>query len=871
MTPMMEQYFEIKKQYEDFILMYRLGDFYEMFFDDAIRASKALEITLTGRDCGEKERAPMCGVPFHSCDPYIKKLIEKGYKVAICEQTEDPALAKGIVKREVTRVITPGTITDGGMMESTSSNYLSTLVFLGNSAAISFCDISTGNISATYASDLSVAEVNTKIINEIAVYSPSELLCPSIPKEYLGIIEYINSTGKCLVNTTEKELFDSLDVDGIISRNKVCKDALFSHGCPALNSAVAFLIAYLTETQKKPFDHVKHLNVYDETSFMAIDASSRRSLEITEKMRTGEKKGSLLGVLDKTKSSVGARLLKRWLEKPLINCTQIIMRQDAVKDFVADPVMRDNVREKLSETQDLERLLTKALYSNPNARDLKAIEKTLLCVMELSALLKTTNSQILSEIKNKCVNASQNGIIELVKLLRASISEDPPVSVRDGGMIAKGFNKDVDELTSIIQDSEAYILAVEDAEREATGIKGLKVRYNKVFGYYIEVSKMHTDMVPDRYIRKQTLVNGERYITSELKELEGKILGAKDKVTALEYNLFMQIVAKVAEYDDAIRECSELLATLDVISSFAEVAVTNNYVCPEIDNSDVLELYNSRHPVVENYIDSYFVPNDAYFDSKNNRVALITGPNMAGKSTYMRQVAIAVIMAQAGSFIPAKSARIGIVDKIFTRVGASDDLASGQSTFMLEMTEVAYILDHATNRSLILYDEIGRGTSTFDGMSIAKAVLEYTVKHIGAKTMFATHYHELSSMEGVLDGVNNYNIAAKKKNDSIVFLRKIIRGAVDDSYGIEVAKLAGVNDEVIKKAKANLRSLENNKLNLNLNTQAISDDDVSENISFDDIIETQLVDKLKKIDINALTPYESMSILYELIKIANNK
>ncbi len=868
MTPMMKQYFKIKEDYQDFILMYRLGDFYEMFFDDAIKASKALDITLTGRDCGEKERAPMCGVPFHSCDPYIKKLIEKGYKVAICEQTEDPASAKDIVKREVIRVITPGTITDGAMIDGTVSNYLSTLVFCDNSAAICFCDISTGDISATYCSNLSVAETTSKLINEIAVFSPSELLSPVIPKEYTAVTDYLNSLDSCLLNTTEKALFDSLDTVKVISSAKVCKDVLEVHSSKALESAVAFLLAYLHETQKKPFDQIRNLTVYDETSFMSIDASSRRSLEITEKMRSHEKKGSLLGVLDKTKSSVGARLLKKWLEKPLVNCKQIKLRQDAVKDFVSDPYMRDMVREKLSQTQDLERLLTKTLYSNPNARDLKAIENTLRCVIDLAYLIKTANSSILLEIRNKCFDATKNEIFALIDLLSFSIKENPPLTVREGGMIAKGYNLDVDELNSLIEDSESYLIAVEESEREATGIKGLKVRYNKVFGYYIEVSNLYTNMVPDRYIRKQTLVNGERYITSELKDLEAKILGAKDKVTTIEYELFMEIVAKVAENADVIRECSELLATLDVLSSFADVAVENNYVCPEVDDSDVLELVDSRHPVVEKYSDSYFVPNNANFDSQHNRVALITGPNMAGKSTYMRQVALAVIMAQAGSFIPAKSARIGIVDKIFTRVGASDDLASGQSTFMIEMTEVAYILDNATPKSLILYDEIGRGTSTFDGMSIAKAVLEYTVKHIGAKTMFATHYHELSALESTLDGVNNFNIAAKKKDDTIVFLRKIVKGSADDSYGIEVAKLAGVNPEVIKKAKANLKALENNKLDLNV-TAAL--EEVEDNITFDDIANTELVEKLKEIDINALTPYESMSILYELIKIANNK
>jgi len=870
MTPMMLQYFEIKDQYKDFILMYRLGDFYEMFFDDALKASKALEITLTGRDCGEAERAPMCGVPFHSCDSYIKKLVEKGYKVAICEQTEDPAQAKGIVKREVIRVITPGTLTDGSMIEGGESNYLSTLVFCDNSVAIAFCDIATGEINATYYSSLSPDQIDNKIINEIAAFSPVELLTPEIPKENSHIAEYVNSIGKCMINTTEKELFDTLDSALILSRIPACQKVLKEHDNKALTLSVSYLVAYLSSTQKKQFDQIKELRIYDENSFMSIDASSRRSLEITERMRVKEKKGSLLGILDRTKSAVGARLLKRWLEKPLVNCAMIRQRQDALKDFVNDTEMRDMVRDKISHTQDLERLLTKILYSNPNAKDLKAIENTLICVLDICDLLKTTDSKLLFEMKDSILNSRRSSLIELIKLINAAIVDEPPFSVREGGMIKEGFNDQVDELNSILNDSGAYITAIENAERQETGIKTLKVSYNKVFGYYIEISKSFANLVPDRYIRKQTLVNGERYITSELKDIESRILGAKDKISALEYSLFTEVVEEVAKNDDLIRECSEFIATLDTLASLADVAVDNNYVCPEVDNSDVIELVNSRHPVVEQYIDSFFVPNDAYFDCSSNRTAIITGPNMAGKSTYMRQVAVAVIMAQAGSFVPAKSARIGIVDKIFTRVGASDDLASGQSTFMLEMTEVAYILNNATSRSLILYDEIGRGTSTFDGMSIAKAVLEYTVKRIGAKTMFATHYHELSEMENVLEGVKNYNIAAKKKNDTVVFLRKIVPGSADDSYGIEVAQLAGVNPEVIKKAKANLKQLEKNKLDI-VSKKVVKEPEEFDNISFDDIAEGEIIEKLKNTDINALTPYESMSLLYELIKIANNK
>ncbi len=873
MTPMMQQYLEIKEQYKDFILMYRLGDFYEMFFDDAKAASRALEITLTGRDCGESERAPMCGVPFHSCDPYIKKLVEKGYKVAICEQMEDPTQAKGIVRREVVRIITPGTLTDGDMLDGEKSNYLSTIVFEGAEAAVSFCDISSGCIFSTFCRNLSPDEINSKIINELAAFSPTELLVYGIPVANTSILDYARLSIKCLVNECENTLFESIDENLVFAKNQVCINALKPHGCHALDMSVAFLIAYLTDTQKKDNVLIKELHVYNENSYLALDASSRRSLEITQKMRTGEKKGSLLGILDRTKSAVGARLLKSFLEKPLLNCNKIRARQLAVSDFVNNPMMRDDVREILSGTQDIERLLTKILYSNPNARDLKGIENTLRALLNLLSVIKPCESELLAEFKARCSQETTEQIAGIVDYIDRAIVKEPPFSVREGGMINEGFSPEVDELNSIINEGGAYLSAIEAAEREATGIKNLKISYNKVFGYYIEVSKSQTSQVPDRYIRKQTLVNGERYITSELKDMEARILGAKERISAMEFAIFTEVANFVASNEELIRYCSSVIANIDVFASLADVASSNNYVCPEVDNSDVIDLIDARHPVVEKYLDSFFVPNDVHMDNRDNRVMLITGPNMAGKSTYMRQLALIVIMAQAGSFVPAKSARIGIVDKVFTRVGASDDLASGQSTFMLEMTEVAYILDNATSKSLILYDEIGRGTSTFDGMSIAKAVLEYTAgKKIGAKTLFATHYHELSSMEGKVDGVKNYNIAAKKKKDTVVFLRKILRGSADDSYGIEVAQLAGVAPEVIKKAKDNLARLE--KSHIQLDTLESTDTDEGEefeNISFEDVSNTQLVDRLKNIDVNSLTPYECMSELYELVKIANNQ
>jgi len=769
------------------------------------------------------------------------------------------------------RIITPGTLTDGDMLEGETSNYLASLVFVNSDAAISFCDIASGNVYSTFCQNLTPDEVNSHLINELAAFSPTELIINEIPTANTSVLNYAKTSIKCLVNDSERELFDSLDEGLVFSKYPVCINTLNVYGSPALDKSVAFLISYLSETQKKEQVQIRDIYVYNENSYLALDASSRRSLEITQKMRSGEKKGSLLGILDRTKSAVGARLLKSFLEKPLLSCTQIRSRQLAVSDFVKNPMMRDEVREMISATQDLERLLTKIIYSNPNAKDLKAVENTLRVLLSLSKVIVPNESDILKGICERCSEETTEQIKTLVDFINSAIDDDPPFSVREGGMIKRGFNADVDELNSIITEGASYISAIEATERELTGIKTLKISYNKVFGYYIEVSKAQSAQVPERYIRKQTLVNGERYITSELKDMESKILGAKERITALEYSIFTEIAEYVKKNEELIRECSSIIASLDVFASLADVACTNNYVCPEVDNSDVIDVIDSRHPVVEKYIDSFFVPNDAHMDNRDNRVMLITGPNMAGKSTYMRQLALIVIMAQAGSFVPAKSARIGIVDKVFTRVGASDDLASGQSTFMLEMTEVAYILDNATSKSLILYDEIGRGTSTFDGMSIAKAVLEYTAgKKIGAKTLFATHYHELSAMEGVVDGVRNYNIAAKKKKDTVVFLRKILKGAADDSYGIEVAGLAGVAPEVIRLAKANLAQLEKTNIHLDSSKKTEAQDEEFANVTLDDISNDILVERLKKIDVNALTPYECMSELYELVKIANN-
>ncbi len=863
MTPMMEQYFEIKNQYRDYLLFYRLGDFYEMFFDDAILASRELELTLTGRDCGEAERAPMCGVPFHSSETYIGKLIEKGYKVAICEQVEDPALAKGLVRREVVRVVTPGTLIETNLLTEQKNNYLCA-VYMGEfSYGVCFADISTAQV---YATSFDGNNMDARLKNELGTYAPREILC-NLSRTHMGEIgEFISERLETMLGDAQAARFAS-----DIARERV--KAQFGESLraevledDALIRAVGAVLDYLVETEKSDISYIKTLNIYSDGQYLEMDINTRRNLELTESMRSKEKRGSLLWVLDKTKTAAGARMLRKWVEHPLLKPSEIVRRQGAVGELCNDFMLREELGELLSGVLDLERLVTRIVYGSANGKDLRAVSNTASVLPEVKSLLSKCESEELSRI---CKDL--DCLEDVCERITKAICEEPPFSLREGGIIVDGYNADVDQLRSIMRDGKSWIERVEAEERERTGIPKLRISYNKVFGYYIEVTRSYLELVPETYIRKQTLANCERYITQELKDMEATILGAADKICALEYELFQAVRAFVAEQSARIQKTAALLAELDVYLSLATVASKNKYVCPEVDQSDVIEIKDGRHPVVEQFVkDTYFVPNDVKLNTTTNRLMLITGPNMAGKSTYMRQVALITVMAQIGSFVPANEARIGVVDKVFTRVGASDDLASGQSTFMLEMNEVSYILKNATRKSLIIYDEVGRGTSTFDGMSIARAIVEYTSsRKIGAKTLFATHYHELTVMEDEFEGIVNYNIAAKKRGDSITFLRKIVRGSTDDSYGIEVAKLAGLPNEVIKRAREVLASVEATSKAISLGEEpknAPADDGM---ITLDDCVNEQVIAELKAVDINTLSPFECMSFLFDLKKRLN--
>ncbi len=859
-TPMMRQYLETKENYKDHILFYRLGDFYEMFFDDAVTASRELELTLTGKDCGMEERAPMCGIPYHAADQYISRLVKKGYKVAICEQTEDPATAKGIVKREVVRIITPGTVTEGSLLIEGKNNYLCAVYIDGLRAGIALCDISTADI---YATEFADGDIEVKILNEMGVYTPSEVIL-NVPAENCEAVrDFVSirlgaslASGERAIFKYDIELLSEQFGEGFMHRTGINEE---SAAIPALCA----LLSYISETQKTDISFIDKLNYYSNEQFLEIDINTRRNLELCETMRSKEKRGSLLWVLDKTKTAMGARLLRKWIEQPLLSRNLIERRQSAVSDLFDDMITKDALVERLSKVSDLERLMTKIVYNTANGRDLKSLENTAKQLPVIKKILSGFSSSEMCELYNAVDTLS-----DIEKTIADAIVDEPPFSIREGGIFRNGYNSTIDELRSMMGEGESWIVKIEQQEREATGIKNLKIGYNRVFGYYIEVTNSYKELVPERYIRKQTLTGAERYITEELKEMESRVLGSKDKVTALEYELFQKIREYVADNIARIRSTASALARLDVFASLAEVAKKHNYVCPEVDYSDKIYIKDGRHPIVESFLpDGMFIPNDVDLDSLS-RLMLITGPNMAGKSTYMRQSALIVLMAQMGSFVPAREARIGIVDKLFTRVGASDDLASGQSTFMLEMTEVAYILKNATAKSFIIYDEIGRGTSTFDGMSIARAVAEYTAgKKLAAKTMFATHYHELCELEESCDGVVNYNIAAKKRGDELIFLRKIIKGAADDSYGIEVAKLAGVPKEITKRAQVILDSLVEGKSvpEGKLSTpKKDSGEGGFREISFEDLGTFEVAEKLKALDLNTLTPIEALTKLYEL-------
>ena len=864
LSPMMKQYFETKKKYPDTILMFRLGDFYEMFFDDAVTVSRELELVLTGRACGQEERAPMCGVPFHSADSYMARLVAKGYKVAICEQMEDPALAKGLVKREVVRVLTPGTVIENSMLNEGRNNFLASVYFAGESAGVCFVDVSTGSVNLT---ELVSPAVPDKIINEIGRFMPSEIVFNSASSSLTKVFSFISNKTEALAQELGDSYFDPRQsAETILAHFK--KDSLSElelHEGSAAVPALGAALKYLTEVQRNDLENISSISFYSELNFMRLDVSALRNLEIVETLRNREKRGSLLWVLDKTRTPMGKRMIRAWLERPLIGMARITKRHNAVAELVSQPMVRQELGESMSGIHDLERLITRISFGTAGAKDLRALALAASCLPELKEKVSVLSSSLMRECAENI-----DALSDIYELIDAAIVEEPPFSVREGGMIKDGFNSELDELRDIVNNGKGYIAEIQQREQEKTGIKKLKIGYNRVFGYYIEVSNSFKELVPEEYIRKQTLANCERYITQELKELESKVLGAQERIVRLEYEIFDSVRKKAAERLYDIQKAASCIAAADVLCSFARVAVENNYCRPEMNAGSAIRVTDGRHPVVEKMIDSPFVPNDTVLDCADNRCAIITGPNMAGKSTYMRQVALICLMAQAGSFVPAAAAELCIVDGIFTRIGASDDLSSGSSTFMVEMNEVADILKHADSQSLIIFDEIGRGTSTFDGMSIARAVLEFAAdkRRLGAKTLFATHYHELTELEDSVDGVKNYNIAVKKRGDDITFLRRIVPGCADGSYGIEVAKLAGVPSSVVERAKVVLRELESGAIQPVYRAPAAEEEEMQ--ISFGSSNAEEIVDKLKNIDVNTLTPIEAMSVLYELTKQANN-
>ena len=795
LTPMMKQYMETKSQYQDCILFYRLGDFYEMFFEDALTASRELEITLTGKNCGQEEKAPMCGVPYHAVEGYLNRLVAKGYKVAICEQVEDPKTTKGIVKREVVRIVTPGTNLDTQALDETKNNYIMCIVYIADRYGVSVADISTGDYFVTEIPD------SAKLLDEIYRFSPSEIICNEAfymsgvdmdgMKDRLGITIYSLESWYFDDEVCRKKLLEHFEVSSFAGLG------LADYDCGIISAGA--LLQYLLETQKNSLSNLTHITPYAAGKFMMIDSSTRRNLELCETLREKQKRGSLLWVLDKTKTAMGARTLRKYVEQPLIDKTEIIRRLDAVQELKEQAISREEIREYLSPVYDLERLITKIAYGSANPRDLTAFRSSLEMLPALLYILQEMKAELLKDLA-----VDLDPLEDLCILVKKAIREDPPIAMKEGNIINDGYNEEVDKLRRAKSDGKDWLAKLENDEREKTGIKNLKIKYNKVFGYYLEVTNSYKEMVPEYYTRKQTLANAERYITPELKELEDMILGAEDKLYALEYELYSEVRDLIASQIERIQKTAKAVAALDAFASLALVAERNNYVRPKINEKGVIDIKEGRHPVVERMIpNEMFISNDTYLDDKKHRISIITGPNMAGKSTYMRQTALIALMAQIGSFVPAKSANIGLSDRIFTRVGASDDLASGQSTFMVEMTEVANILRNATSKSLLILDEIGRGTSTFDGLSIAWAVIEYISdsRLLGAKTLFATHYHELTELEGKIDNVNNYCIAVKEKGDDIVFLRKIVKGGADKSYGIQVAKLAGVPELVIGRAK----------------------------------------------------------------------
>ena len=862
LSPMMKQYLDIKAQNEDSILFFRVGDFYEMFYDDAKTASEELDLVLTGKDCGQEERAPMCGVPYHSCEAYIARLVEKGYKVAICEQTEDPATAKGLVKREIIRVVTPGTVIEDAMLDEGRNNYLAAVAVTDSGAGLCFTDASTGDCHVTCLSGL---DFEGRVRDELARFSPREVLVPeSLKSKSAGLFEYLSKSFPAMATERPDESFDTANTRALFTRRfgSASLEQLGIEPDSPMASALGAVIEYLYETGKNGNISVNQIEVYTDSQFMRLDMTAIRNLELTETMRAKSKKGSLLWVLDRTKTAMGKRLIRSWIEKPLVNIAQINARLNAVEELCGNTVMRGELIDSLSGVRDVERLMTRVVYGTASARDLIAVADTARRFPRLKSLLDGAGCRLLKEI-----HGGIDLLEDIVSLIDSAIADDPPFTVREGGLIKDGYNEEVDMLRGAMKHGADFLSEIEARERERTGIKNLRVRYNKVFGYYIEVTNSFLDKVPDDYIRKQTLTNCERFITEELKDIEKRVLTAKDRIVQLEYEIFDGVRKKAAGELKRFQQTAAAIAKTDVLCSFAEVSLSNRYCRPLVNNSGAVLIKAGRHPVVEQVISTPFVSNDTLLNMKEERCAIITGPNMAGKSTYMRQVALIVLMAQTGCFVPAQSAEIGVTDAIFTRVGASDDLASGQSTFMVEMSEVADILKNATSKSLLILDEIGRGTSTFDGMSIARAVLEYVAdkKKLGAKTLFATHYHELTEMENELSGVRNYNIAVKKRGDDIIFLRRIVRGGADDSYGIEVAKLSGIPDEVIKRAKQILKKTEEEGL---VTYRTAPDPDMQLPIEMQEA--QDILRELQTLDVNTLTPIEAMQLLFDFVSKAKS-
>lgn len=878
LTPMMQQYMKTKEEYPDCILFYRLGDFYEMFFDDALKASKELEITLTGKNCGLEERAPMCGVPYHAVDSYLNRLVSKGYKVAICEQMEDPATAKGLVKRDVVRIVTPGTNLDTQALDETKNNYIMSVVYMADRYGLSVADITTGDYFVTEVSN------SEKLFDEIFKFMPSELICNEAfymsgmdiddLRERLGITVYSLDSwyfDDALCKRSLKDHFHTGTLEGL---------GIAEYDCGVIASGA--LLLYLKETQKSSsLSQMSKITPYTTGTYMILDSSTRRNLELCETLREKQKRGSLLWVLDKTKTAMGARTLRKYIEQPLIHKEPIIRRQEAIAELIENAISREEIREYLSPVYDLERLVSKITYQSANPRDMIAFKNSLSMLPHIKYILSEMKSPLLKELYD-----SLDPLKELCDLIEQSINDDPPIAMKEGGIIKEGYNEEVDKLRRAKSDGKEWLAKLEAEEREKTGIKNLRIKFNKVFGYYLEVTNSFKNMVPDYYMRKQTLANAERYIIPELKELEDTILGAEDKLFALEYQLYCEVRDKVGAEVVRIQDTAKAVAQIDALASLALVAEQNNYVRPTINEKGVIDIKDGRHPVVEKMISNdLFIANDTYLDDKKKRISIITGPNMAGKSTYMRQTALIVLMAQIGSFVPASSANIGLVDRIFTRVGASDDLASGQSTFMVEMTEVANILRNATNKSLLILDEIGRGTSTFDGLSIAWAVIEHisNSKLLGAKTLFATHYHELTELEGKISNVNNYCIAVKEKGDDIIFLRKIVKGGADKSYGIQVARLAGVPESVTNRAKEIVEELIHADITTRIKdiavhgntpkikTKKYDEVDLAQMSLFDTVKDDDVLEELKNLDVSNLTPIDALNTLYQLQNKLKNR